>query len=490
MEDELLLPSAFTEAVDMDATSERLTELARYGVLQPLIAANPATPAVILEQLGKSSDATIRRAVAQNPNTPVSLLCSLAGEFPQEFLRNPLIPILNMTSPRFIHRLSVFSWASLLRFENIPALWLQQIKIDTSYQYRWPEVWKLLQLHVTQTGSIPGSWQTEAGSALIGYRKKARRSVAIDPVAEMEIFLLFSMLFPGMVPMLKEQWLNAAKTQPRLTAVALALCTTPGDKNVRALLTEENSFVLCQIARHSRTSAKILDRLTVHKRSEIRRAVASNPHTGSENIAVLLSDPDPTVRRMAVAHPSLRDADHEMMLQDEDASVRAALAVQSRLDHALLTQLVGDSSARVRAACARNLKLPAEMLTTLAHDPAAVVRASVAAHPRLPRETQSVLLSDPEEAVRASLSGNARLLEECAIQLAQDTSLRVRTYLAANPRLPTMLFDQLWLQEEQAIWSGLARQPHISPEFLTRLAQRGDVHVRAIVAAHKRTPVD
>ncbi len=71
MDNELLSPSAFTEAADMDTASERLVELARYAVLQPLVAANPATPAAVLEQLSEASDPAVRRAVAQNPNASV-----------------------------------------------------------------------------------------------------------------------------------------------------------------------------------------------------------------------------------------------------------------------------------------------------------------------------------------------------------------------------------------------------------------------------------
>ncbi len=348
MDDELLPLSAFIEeAADMDTAPERLTELAHYETLQPLIAANPNTPAAILEQLSKAADPTIRRAVAQNPNTPIQILCHLAGEFPHEFLRNPLIPILNMTRPDFIKELPSFSWISLLRFENISNSWLKQVKTDKFYQSSRRDVLQLLHLHITQKNKDLEPWRTRAGSELNGYRKSPPQPVATNATEEMNIFLLFVSLFPYTVPMLKKQWVKAARIQPRTTGVALASSITLGSKTLNLLLNEKNIFVRCQVIRHPRISTKILAGLANHGRVEIRRAVASNPHTPLENIYTLLSDSDPTVRRAAVTHPSLTYEDYEILALDEDESVRATLATLPQLDAALLTQLAGDPGSRV-----------------------------------------------------------------------------------------------------------------------------------------------
>ncbi|HEY4386624.1 MAG TPA: hypothetical protein VGN34_19380, partial [Ktedonobacteraceae bacterium] len=174
MSDEIVSPALFTEAANMDTFPARLTALARFAVLQPLIAANPATPPATLEQLSTSNDSGIRRAVAQNPNASVQTLCLLAGEFPQEFLQNPIIPFLSMTRPAFVKDLPLFSWASLLRFENLSRSWLQQIVTDKSYQRNRSPILQLVQLHVALAGKKPEAWKFEATHALRAYRQPGK----------------------------------------------------------------------------------------------------------------------------------------------------------------------------------------------------------------------------------------------------------------------------------------------------------------------------
>jgi hypothetical protein len=490
MVDETPPPSFFAEAANMDTPPERLTELVRYAVLQPLIATNPATPPDTLEQLREANDPAIRRAIVQNPNAYVTTLGRLASEFPQEFLRNPIVPILNMTRPRFIMEFPPAAWISLLRFENIPLSWLQHIKTDRSYQRGQPGVWKLVQLHVSQTGDTHKAWRAEADSELKEYRQKPPQSAAIDPQDDVDTFLLFVLLFPQYVSMLKEQWANAARTSPRKTGAVLSTSIEMSRKTMSVLSFERSCFILCQVARHRCTSEKALARLAARSMPEVRRAVASNARTPLENLYILMADKNHTVRRVVATHPALLPEDHEILALDEDSTVRAALATLPRLKYELLIQLASDPAAVVRAAVARNVKVSMDLLAVLAQDADPMVRAAAAGNPRLPGKIQLTLLTDPETAVRASLSGNASLLEQCYAALAQDPSLTVRKYLAANPRTPTSLLEALWHTGDGEVWQGIAHHPQVAPALLAQLAQQGDVRVRAAVAAHKRTPVE
>lgn len=133
--DEAGLPdAAFAEATDIYTPAERLQELAYDVALQPLVAANPSTPSIVLARLGEARQISVRRAVVQNPNAPLHTLGQLAGEFPEEFLRNPVIPILNLARPNFVEELPFLAWASLLRFEHLSPVWFQQIALDGNYQ--------------------------------------------------------------------------------------------------------------------------------------------------------------------------------------------------------------------------------------------------------------------------------------------------------------------------------------------------------------------
>jgi len=500
MDEELLPPSAFTEAADMDTKPIRLAVLARHAVLHPLIAANPATPADVLARLSEASEVEVRRAVALNPNASLQVLGHLASEFPQEFLRNPILPILNMTQPDFIKKLPVLAWAGLLRAEQLSPIWLQQVKSDIRYQRLQPAIWKLIQLHVSQTGEArktldqlvldkpPRSWKFTLQEEFKRNRVMTTQTTALMPTDEEELLLLFVLLFPTVVPMLREQWIQAARNAERQTGSLLAFAKTVGGKTLTALSQEKSLHVRCQVARHPHVSAKILSRLATVKQPEIRRAVASNPATPPEILSTLLADPHSSVRRTAASHPDLTSQDHEMLTSDKESSVRAALASLHLLDRRLITQLASDPSAQVRAAVARNLYAPQEILATLASDTEPGVRAAAAANPCLPVECHIALRTDPDERVRARLSSNARLSEQNATLLAQDSSLLVRAALAANPRISAHLLTQLWQTGEHAIWHGLARNPRLTPELLTQLAQQNDTSLQVSVAAHKHTP--
>ncbi|GCE07874.1 hypothetical protein [Dictyobacter aurantiacus] len=500
MDDELLPPSAFTEAADINTLAKRLEELARFPALQLLIAANPATPAAVLAQLAKVSKMEVRRAVAMNPNAPLQVLSQLAGEFPEEFLRNPVLPMLNMVKPGFIKELPFLAWAGLLRFEHLPSSWFQQIKTASRYQRNQAAIWKLIQLHVSQAGEAhellvlpatskaPRPWKAVIQDELKLDLHAATGPATLAPEDEVETLLLFGLLVPYAVPMLKEQWVWAARTAGRQTGRMLASTMAVGGKMLARLAQEESLFVRCQVARHPHASAKILGQLVTSHHPEVRSAVASNPHTPAEIISTLLADSQSVVRRAAVSHATVTAEDHKMMARDEESTVRAALAALHQLDNTLLTQLADDPAATVRAAVARNLHAPQEILATLAGDDRPAVRAAAAGNPCLPVKQHTILLNDPEEAVRARLGSNACLSEQDAVQLARDTSLAVRASLAANPRTPIPLLDQLWQSGEMAVWLGLARNPRLSPDQLTQLAAQGDLRVRTAVAAHKRTP--
>lgn len=490
MVDETPPPSFFAEAANMDTPPQRLTELVRYAVLQPLIAANPATPPDTLEQLREASDPAIRRAVAQNPNAYVTTLGRLASEFPREFLHNPIIPLLNMTRPRFIQELPPTAWISLLRFENIPSSWIQFIKDNRSYQYSQPALRRLVQLHVSQRDITHKAWRAEVNSELKAYRQNPPQPTAIDPKDDVNIFLLFALLFPQYGSMLKRQWAYAAQTAPRQTGAVLSTSIALSRKSISALSFNRSSFILCQIARHRSTSEKVLAQLAARKMPEVRRAIASNARTPLENLYILIADDDHTVRRAVATHPALDSGDHDFLALDKDSSVRAALAALPRLKPELLIQLASDTDAIVRAAVARNVKVSIDLLIILAQDSDPTVRAAAAGNPRLPSYIQLTRLTDPEVSVRASLSGNASLAEQCYTALAQDPSPTVRKYLAANSRTPISLLETLWQTGDAEVRQGIARHPQAAPELLAQLAQQDDVRVRAAVAAHKHTPVE
>src|SRR5690348_16647304 len=105
------------EAANSETSPKRLAELSRVNAVRAIVASNPSTPRACLAQMSKAQNAVIRRAVAQNPNTPVLHLTDLVYEFPRTFLNNPVITLLSLAEPDFIKNISLPAWLQLLRCE-------------------------------------------------------------------------------------------------------------------------------------------------------------------------------------------------------------------------------------------------------------------------------------------------------------------------------------------------------------------------------------
>ena len=67
-------------------------------------ASDPTTPPDILASLAKSSETAVRRAVAENPNTPVDVLNTLWNKFPEALLANPIIAFWELTEPAALQK--------------------------------------------------------------------------------------------------------------------------------------------------------------------------------------------------------------------------------------------------------------------------------------------------------------------------------------------------------------------------------------------------
>lgn len=68
-------------------------------------ALNENTPPQRLAELANSEDKTIRRTIAVNPNTPVTILKELFKDFPLEIFENPVLSLLLLENPDFFYEL-------------------------------------------------------------------------------------------------------------------------------------------------------------------------------------------------------------------------------------------------------------------------------------------------------------------------------------------------------------------------------------------------
>ncbi|QBD79409.1 hypothetical protein EPA93_26845 [Ktedonosporobacter rubrisoli] len=511
-QEETALASLKAEAANENTVPSRLEELAHTPQLKPIIAANPAAPARLLERLARKKDPAIEQALAGNPNTPLHVLLELAESYPAEFLGNPIIPILNMTQPDFIWQASLNIWPSLLRRENVPTTWLQQLQRNlwndkNKYYHAWNYFMgygesgeQAIEGHVARAGEIYRPNQVYIKEALQDYMKAGRVPYLHGEPLSASTLILFVLLFPKAAETTHQEWQDTTSLSPEWQSLFTYSPIALPHKILTWRLDKTRPLDLGQ-AITGKLKPKILQHLVHYlpkaagkaspqqgRREIVLKGIARNPRTSPQLLEELASSQAMEVRRAAAQHPQLTTEAIMVLALDEAAQVRAAIAARHHLTPEHYQQLATDSDQRVRAALARNSHTPQAILSGLAADAQAQVRAAAAGNPRLAPVAMAPLLIDLDESVRAPLAANAHIPADYYAQLAQDDALKVRQQLATNPRLPLALLEELFASEALEIWAGLARNPATPEHLLTRLAAGGNTQIQAAVAAHKHTP--
>jgi hypothetical protein len=83
-------------------------------------ASDPKTKSARLVELSQSTEASIVNAVAKNPSTPIETLLLLAERCPSIFLENPVLPLLLLEDPTFLHAAAPEAAQALLRVPSVP----------------------------------------------------------------------------------------------------------------------------------------------------------------------------------------------------------------------------------------------------------------------------------------------------------------------------------------------------------------------------------
>ncbi|BAZ40865.1 hypothetical protein NIES4101_68260 [Calothrix sp. NIES-4101] len=167
-----------------------MVELMQVSNQVAITAANSIhTAPELLTELAGHEDIQVRQAVAGNPNTPTDVLLQLAEEFPQEFVKNPVLPLLQLENPEF-HKLIPYSVIqNILACEGAPQEWLrlfatyvcydyllaivhnpqaskQVLQLVAENEYCGAVIHELIELHVNIAGEMKSGWQEYADNKL------------------------------------------------------------------------------------------------------------------------------------------------------------------------------------------------------------------------------------------------------------------------------------------------------------------------------------
>ncbi len=271
-----------------------------------------------LRQLAYHQSPRIARAVAQNPNTPLTELIQLFYSYPDLVLRNPIFE----ENPAFLERFCQELNLNIFSLSQPRSSFIQNWALNNSNRY---------------------IRQCFAASSTINefYLEK----LAADRTVEVRLAVARNHKTPS---------------------------------NILEKLAKDPAEIVCAaVAQNLTTSEAILNDLAGHNNIKVRHAVALNPLI-SDAIKQELSKDETEVKIALLNNPSLTSELGDRIAESENEEIKIALAKMKNLSNNLLEKLVKDENISVKMALLKNPSIPRSILEKLAEDGAKEVRLFLA----------------------------------------------------------------------------------------------------------------
>ncbi|GHO51597.1 HEAT repeat domain-containing protein [Ktedonobacter robiniae] len=473
------------EAANPETTPVRLAELAQERELKPIIAANPNTPSNLLQAFALDPNGAVRRATAQNPNTPLPQLLKLIEEFPHEFLRNPILPLLNLAQPDFIKKAQPKAWLQLLRCEEIPQHWIQWFQQDSfvSRSNIKEYLIRSCKAHIRVAGELENTQdpQTIRLDLLLPREQLGNSSYGAG-----------HFLIGNVLPDLVNHWLRQGEfhTNPDTIVSLIHSCPNIDEDILRDLAQHQQAKVREAVARHLNTPEEVLQQLLQDQEPQVQYSLASRRKLPQALLKHLISSNNPRLRRAAALHPQLEIPVLEALAQDPDVTVRRATASRHGLAEHIYSLLAHDSDKIVRQTVAGRHGIAEHIYSLLAQDTKMIIRKIVAARHGLSTELYSRLAQDGSHQVRMALACNVKAPQHILLSLARDEKAIVRQTVAHNPTLPQEAFFLLAEEANSDIQVQLAGNSQLPRELFERFMHHSEPFVLEKLAGNPRIPLD
>ena len=314
-------------------------------------AKNPQTSRERLTELAQSKDERLKKLLAQNPNTPVPVLFSLANQnLANLIVQNPVWEILYSEDPAFLHKYEPEA--------------LQFVKTFTFLSERF---FFFISSHPNQEvaemlAQNPNCTASKLERLVAHTSPKVRLAIAMHPRATR--------------PMIA-QLLNDEEAAVRSAAAKSA---PPALRDLLQRLGSTDS------------SARV-DRERQEERISAEELISFSAY-GS------------WFASLAAQHPNTPISLLEALIESPSALVRVGVARSPAVTAGMLQRLSLDIEQQVREAVAQHSKCTAEILGSLSHDPSREVRVAVAEHVHCPGEALARLAKDPQERVLRAVAEN------------------------------------------------------------------------------------
>lgn len=295
-------------------------------------ASDPTTPPDILASLAKSSDSEVRRAVAENPNTPVEVLNTLWNKFPEALLANPIVALWELTEPAALQK-NISLAACLASYNH-----LRKIGAELAPQ---------IHTHAALKKALTHAFEQKD--------KRIFDQAPFDPRAEVRLMFLriakndssYARFFYEKAPEAAWQGLsNDSDPAVRLSfaewlrqAVSneMEKPTPSFDQAARTLAATNQEDIFLELAKCPPIPADVVQRLALSNSQEIRSALSRCTNTPPESLEWLCKAPDESVRLAFAKNCQLPHA-HTLLLSDPSLEVRASLAYNCRVARKILLQ--------------------------------------------------------------------------------------------------------------------------------------------------------
>lgn len=434
-----------------EKTPRQLVNANFANVEQARIAAEDvSTDPELLQELARSQDKDIRRAVAANPNTPADALLKLGAEFPTQLVENPVFSLLLLENPNLVAEIPLPTLRSILKLDNVPQFILEQAadKADVEVQLALANniqtskkvLERLTQSRDAQVAESARLHVNFAYELTEGYEEKAREVIQgnMTPAYRAESNSLYSV------------------------AVLAQICPIP--KYIIEYWVQDSSYeYLCtMLATSPATLPDVLRQLACHKNPRIRYEVARNPRVPTDTKLQLMTDCEEI--------PGL-------------GSVRSALASNPDTPPTILESLAKENYSMVREKVAQNPNTPLSIIQELTMDKNGEVACTASEIIKL-RQSSYEVLDFSNESKRI-----ANILETYQ-RPDWNKNWSNRGHAASNPHTPIFLLEELAKDKEEMIRQGVASNPKTPINILEQLAKDDSRHVRNAIACNMRTPIN
>jgi hypothetical protein len=407
-------------------------------------AQNPKTKPGILSALSRSRSKRIVAALTQNPSMPLERLLALAEKYPTEFLQNPLIPLLLLEEPTFLHQTSAAVCRSLLQHNPQPSWLLPVLLTHPDDDFR---AWMAME---STSEAVLAQLSRDSSP-------EVRSCVAENP---MTAGSLLESLSHESFPNIRAQ----VACHPN---APLAV--------VERLATDPSEIVCLAIIRREDVTSALLDVLAQHRLSTVHQAVAAHPRSSADALERLAEVGDVNVS--LAAHPNASPRLLLRLSRSKDTTTRFTVAKNPNTPKALIHQLAQDEVSYIRFGAAQNPRASAETLLLLAKDALRSTRVYVAQNPSTPYHVMEELQIE-EEDTRCRLASDPNAPQTLLSRLANDESVSVRINLSKNPSASPEVLALLANDANTRVRFYTAKHPNLTPELRQTLSNDKELLVR------------